>query len=218
MTQARGHVIIDLTICLLLASLALIPRRYLYLPSTGTFLFLTISRSAGYSSSKYPVYIHTRLTKYCAKTAAWRVPIGESGVLEFFLGLAQSSGCHVVQMLRVIGNACVDCSKFSLLRLLGFYLHNRCDRAGWMLFTLLLADGILLFHVYYCTNTDVSTFHRRKPGDRCRVRPAPNHRRSSQRRQTCWTSFTSRFQHLCRQRYVIYSSFCFQQSPPARHI
>ncbi|KAK4212458.1 armadillo-type protein [Rhypophila decipiens] len=47
-----------------------------------------------------------------ARTAAWRIPIGESGILDFFLENLQdqASGEAVIQTLRVIGNACVDCN------------------------------------------------------------------------------------------------------------
>ncbi|KAM7190242.1 Armadillo-type fold [Rhypophila sp. PSN 637] len=47
-----------------------------------------------------------------ARTAAWRIPIGESGVLDFFLENLQDqgSGEAVIQILRVIGNSCVDCN------------------------------------------------------------------------------------------------------------
>lgn len=47
----------------------------------------------------------------------WRIPIGESGVLDFFLDKVQDQGSSnpVVQTLRVIGNACVDCGKSHLI-------------------------------------------------------------------------------------------------------
>lgn len=64
---------------------------------------------------QHPLYIH-HTYKPILQIAAWRVPIGETGVLEFFLGLAQGTGVHLAQTLRVVGNACVDCSKSFSLR------------------------------------------------------------------------------------------------------
>ncbi|KAM7186805.1 hypothetical protein V8F20_011238 [Naviculisporaceae sp. PSN 640] len=48
-----------------------------------------------------------------ARTDKWRIPIGETGVLDFLLDKVpdQGTGDSVVQTLRVIGNACVDCDE-----------------------------------------------------------------------------------------------------------
>ena len=49
--------------------------------------------------------------------ARWRVPIGESGMLDFYLGILPLSGDDKrnlkLQTMRLIGNACADVGGFS---------------------------------------------------------------------------------------------------------
>lgn len=50
-----------------------------------------------------------KLTK--RHTASWRVPIGNSGILDFCLGLLAVEGIRPtlrIQMLRIVGNSCAD--------------------------------------------------------------------------------------------------------------
>ena len=43
--------------------------------------------------------------------ASWRIPIGESGLLDFFLGILSVDGLRQslkIHTLRLIGNSCAD--------------------------------------------------------------------------------------------------------------
>ena len=47
--------------------------------------------------------------------AAWRVPFGEAGILELFLGIIGAEYTHgdlALHSLRLIGNTCIDVGRF----------------------------------------------------------------------------------------------------------
>lgn len=56
--------------------------------------------------------LDTKVHPDADKTAAsWRIPIGESGLLDFFLGILAVDGLRQslkIHTLRLIGNSCAD--------------------------------------------------------------------------------------------------------------
>ncbi len=55
--------------------------------------------------------VHLDLT---FSSAEWRLPLGESGLLEFFLEVISTEGVPheiVLPALRLVGNACADTSR-----------------------------------------------------------------------------------------------------------
>lgn len=80
-------------------------------PHQGSFSLPFLSLCAIILEANFVLLLHSYI-------GIWRVPIGESGVLDFFLEKVQDQGLGdpVVQTLRVIGNSCVDCSTFLSLR------------------------------------------------------------------------------------------------------
>ncbi len=56
---------------------------------------------------RLPAWVTTNIDR----TAVWRLPLGESGVLDFFIGLLAREDLRQplkVQALRIIGNSCAD--------------------------------------------------------------------------------------------------------------